>query len=558
MTDREKDSLAAQVRAVIQARFDPPEPAEIVDILERAKREIPVPAPAPQPALAPAPAPVSVAAPVPAPSRPAGPALDMRVVDRCLFAAGALLLAVYFFRLTRASLQVYFTPDDLMNLYRSWIYSAGHLLQANLLFFLPSDFYRPMGSLWYRVIVDCAGFHPFWFHASNLAILAANIWLTYAVARRLAGSREIAALAALAMAYQQRLAWLYFDTGFIYDVLCYFFVFAALALYLRARAREEVLQPWHWTALFALYVCALNSKEMAVMLPAFLGTYELLYHTPRDWRPAPLFRWLLRDGRATLLSGAVAVLFVVGRSVGPLALSQNAAYRPHFTWTQFMFTSRHFLGDFFVTPDWPAWVVLLLWAALAAGAWLARSRVLAFAWLFLMLSPLPIAFIDPRGCPQYYLCVFGWMLYAAVVLARLTPLLTCGVPLAEWWLTRARGAVVFVIVMAILYWAFKPLGYAGIFSSAEEAPENRRIATQFRAAAPTIRPGSHVLFLNDPVPRDQYKLLFIVRLTCADRNLEVFRVKDMKQPPSDKEIASYDYVFDYRDGRFIELKTPGS
>ena len=64
--------------------------------------------------------------------------------------------------------------------------------------------------------------------------------------------------------------------------------------------------------------------------------------------------------------------------------------------------------------------------------------------------------------------------------------------------------------------------------------------------------------MNDPIPRGEYKLLFIMRLTCADRNLEVFRAKDMKQAPSDKEIASYDYVFDYRDGRFIELKTPAS
>jgi hypothetical protein len=32
----------------------------------------------------------------------------------------------------------------------------------------------------------------------------------------------------------------------------------------------------------------------------------------------------------------------------------------------------------------------------------------------------------------------------------------------------------------------------------------------------------------------------------------------MKQPPSDQEIASYDYVFDYHDGRFFVLKKPDS
>jgi len=198
MTDREKDSLAAQVLAVIQARFDPPGPEDTVDILERARRQMQAPAPARSPSPVAAPVPASVPAPVRAPFVPSGPAPDLRLVDRCLLAAGALLLAVYFFRLTRASLHVYFTPDDLMNLYRSWIFSAGRLLKANLLFFLNSDFGRPMGSLWYRVIIDFAGFDPLWFHASNLGILAANIWLTYVVARRLAGSREIAALTASA------------------------------------------------------------------------------------------------------------------------------------------------------------------------------------------------------------------------------------------------------------------------------------------------------------------------------------------------------------------------
>ena len=119
MTDGEKDLLAAQLLAVIRARFDPPGPAEIVDILERASRQAHAPAAASQPT----PAAVSAAAPVPAP--------DMRLVDRCLFALGSLLLAAYFFRLTRGSLHVYFSGNDLMNLYQAWIFSAGNLLKTN-------------------------------------------------------------------------------------------------------------------------------------------------------------------------------------------------------------------------------------------------------------------------------------------------------------------------------------------------------------------------------------------------------------------------------------------
>ncbi|MGB7763343.1 MAG: hypothetical protein WBL61_26140, partial [Bryobacteraceae bacterium] len=534
------------VRGALAGRFRSPGAAATGDVPDRTGRQAQAPAPIPQP----------VPAPVFAPTSPPASAPDMRRVDGCLYAAGALLLAVYFFRLTRASLQVYFTPNDLMNLYQSWIFSPGLLVKSNLLFFLAYDYVRPMGDAWYRAIVHFAGFHPFWFHASDLAILAANIWLTFAVARRLA-SREIAALTALGMAYQLRLGWLYFDTGFIYDVLCYFFLFAAMALYLRVRARAAELRAWHWAALFALYICAMNSKEMAVMLPAFLGTYELLYHPPRAWQPATLYRWLLREGRSMLATGAVAVLFLAGRSIGTQGLINLPAYRPSPTWTRFMLTSRHFAGDILGMPDWPAWAVLLLWTALAAIAWFTRSRALRFAWLFLMLSPLPIAFILPRDSPQYYVCVFGWMLYAAVLLVTLGSLLTRGVPLAEWWLSRARGAALFIVSMAILYAAYKPLGYAVVYCASVEAPQNRDTVAQLHAAAPAIRPGSRLLFLNDPIPADSYHLLFMVRLSYGDRSLRVFRAKEMQQPPNDKEIASYDYVLDYRDGRFFELKEPG-
>jgi hypothetical protein len=91
-----------------------------------------------------------------------------------------------------------------------------------------------------------------------------------------------------------------------------------------------------------------------------------------------------------------------------------------------------------------------------------------------------------------------------------------------------------------------------------EAPENRNTVTQLHAAAPAIHPGSRLLFLNDPIRPDWGNLIFIVQLSYDDPTLRVSRVKEMKQQPSEQEIASYDYVFDYHDGRFLELKQPGT
>jgi hypothetical protein len=110
--------------------------------------------------------------------------------------------------------------------------------------------------------------------------------------------------------------------------------------------------------------------------------------------------------------------------------------------------------------------------------------------------------------------------------------------------------------MAILYWSYKPLGYAGITSASIEAEDNRNTVATLHAAAPTIRPGSRLLFLNDPIPADWFNLIFIVQLSYHDPTLRVFRVKEMKEPPTADEIVKYDYVFDYHDRRFFALKQP--
>jgi uncharacterized protein (TIGR03437 family) len=47
-----------------------------------------------------------------------------------------------------------------------------------------------------------------------------------------------------------------------------------------------------------------------------------------------------------------------------------------------------------------------------------------------------------------------------------------------------------------------------------------------------------------------------VRLSYRDDTLQVDRAKSMQHPPDAKEIASYDYVFDYRFGRFFTSPQP--
>jgi hypothetical protein len=477
----------------------------------------------------------------------------MKVSHRMLFLAGALIIGSYYLALVWPGLGVYFCSDDTMNLYVPWSHSALALILANLVFFRAWPIYRPLGAAWYAAIFHFSGFHSLPFHAVHTALLLINIFLTYSLSRRLAGSREIAAVAALFASYHPAFALLYFDTGYVYDALCYFFYFAAVLLYVRVRQENRLPTTRELAACCLLYICALNSKEMAVTLPVTLLIYELVYHPPSSWRGV---RMVLRSP-AILLTGAITLLFVVGKSFGPESLLRIDAYRPVFTVTRFLETSRHFVKEtlFYATNT----RLLALWAALLLIAWISRLRVLQFAWLFLMLAPLPVAFIQPRGAAQYYLPWFGWVLYGSAALIealrRITRLLLPKLS-PPWNGSRVRGSMVLPLLALILLPLYKHKGWANAAPVSVEAPLIREAVAQLHALHPRFSRGSRLLFKNDPFQPDHWELVFLVKESYGDDSLEVYRSKQQGHPASDTE--SYDYIFDYRRGRFVELEASAS
>jgi hypothetical protein len=353
----------------------------------------------------------------------------------------------------------------------------------------------------------------------------------------------------LLAAYHTSFAHLYFDTGFIYDVFCYCFYFTTLLVYLRRRQANR-FPGWGTTAACCvLYICALDSKEMALTLPVFLLAYECLHHPPRAL--GDLVRWLRDEGRGTLTLGAVTLIFLAGRALGPGSLIAQAAYRPKIRPAQFMLTSRVFLQELFLQRvHFTSVRILVLWSVLLAIAWASCSRTLRFAWLFLMLAPIPVAFILPRGAPQYYVALFGWALYGAAALEG-----------ARGWLARRThfnvpGAAVFGAVMLMLYPFYKAGGWSNVTSVAIEGETMRRAAGQLQELRPCLRPKARLYFFNDPVEPQWDNLVYLVHLSYRDRTLVVDRFKRAGHRPDDHELATYDAVFDYKGGRFIELERP--
>ena len=189
--------------------------------------------------------------------------------------------------------------------------------------------YKLLFSAWRRVVLRRALslFRPKSapYHIAQISILAASIPMLYYLARSLSSSRSVAFLAVLAFCYHVNLISLVFVDSFSYDVLCGFFYFAALTYYIHFRERDAQVRPFQLIAFLALYICALNFKEMAVTLPVIVLIYEVL-RSPRsgDWRQ--FIGWARSSATPALIAGLITSLYIYGRIQGPTSLAAVAPY----------------------------------------------------------------------------------------------------------------------------------------------------------------------------------------------------------------------------------------
>lgn len=463
-------------------------------------------------------------------------------------------LASYFLWMAGSSLWSYFSRDDMMNICKAWHEPLWKLVGANFVFF--TGFYRPLGSAWCRVIYFFAGFNPMPFHAALLVVLFGNMFLSYAAARRLSGSREIGLIATLLVCYHAGASGLYYDHGNIYDVLCYFFYMAALVWYLRCRQSGRLLGRNQLLVLFALHVCALNAKEMAVTLPVLLWVYEWIYGgLPREaWG-----KWLRDEGRGGLLTGASVLPYVPVKLLVAGPLMVHPWYRPVLTLERYLHSSRNHVNDLFYARDWfDTQHVLLLWGLMLAIALVSRSKTLRFAWCMLLIAPLPVNFLPGRGLTAIYIALFGWALYFAALLSGASEfLLRKALPSPGYWTACAKSALLVLAVTSVIAPWHNFVRPYGIYSVTAASGQVRSIAEPLRRRYPSMPRGARILFLNDPFKAEErWQIVFVARLLYDDRKMIVDRLKGAFEKPTAKQLASYDYILDFRDGEVIEVRGP--
>jgi hypothetical protein len=461
--------------------------------------------------------------------------------------AFALLTLAYFLYFNWDGLWTHFAADDMMNMSSYW--RPGPIRLALDLFMPWRGPYRPMAGLFYLPMLHWFGLNPLPYHAVMLALLLGNLYLVYRFARRLGCSELQAGLAALVAAYHAGLSMLYYSTAFIYDVLCFSFYMAAFLCYARVRAQGRLLRSGETALVLGLYLCALDSKEMALTLPVVLLAYEWVYHAGNGRIAA----WLRGPGRMTLYCVALSLVFLYGKAFGPDALLHAQGYQAAFSLHRVFAFERAAMDDLFLAWGSFTWRgVVAVWVLLCYLAWRRQRPVLRFCWIFLMLTPLPLAVLEGRGAACLYIPLAGWAVFAVVVLTDVAGAAARFLVKEPMFRRVGYGGLFAAILCAsFFFWAQKNDRLKRTFvrdSMADVGRQTAGVLARLRGLNPRVKPGTHVAFLNDPF--DGWDMAFIAELWFRDRSLQFHLQRKAPLPP--EELAKMT-VFDFQDERLVQV-----
>jgi len=460
-----------------------------------------------------------------------------------------LFIGIFFVAFTWRGLTMYFSGDDVMNLYGYCSRPVGDLVRANILFWTP--YYRPFGGVIYRTLFALFGFNPRPLYIVYYASFLFNLYLAYVVLKRISGSGETAALGTLIWSVHGNFDYLYYNAGSLYDIYCFLFFFLALLVYIRVRERDEYLRGWNLAAFIAIFVCCLNSKEMGATLPPILIVYELLFHTPHWRRLADAGRWLIHEGRGALISG-ICLIGYISAKTSAQGLGRTPAYISHFTWPTFLHDTEVYLGYLtYSSHPFSAAGVIAFYAMLAAAALLLRSRRMWFGLLFFKITLLPVSFVSAREGFVLYLPNIGLALYLAVVLVWIKEKLVSVSPRSLRLSSSVAMALIFVSTAAALgmihhsHWRRTPLSTDPPIKIAKE---------QLLQMYPKLGRGSRLLFVQTPLDGGVWDLFFTVRLIYLEDDPFITQLNGPlpQQIPVD-ELDHYDHIFTFQGERYVEL-----
>lgn len=270
------------------------------------------------------------------------------------------------------------------------------------------DYYRPLVTVSYQANYSLSGADPVAFRITNLLMNAAVAALVFVLARRLTRSTAAAGIAGMIFAvipsHAEPVAWISGRT----DVLATLFVVGGLITFARS-CRDDARFNWRMGAATALlFLCALFSKENALVFPILAAVYAWVFigRLPREH----VLKWI-----AVLTPPLVVYMVLRHSAVGPtlddrflLMLKERMmgvgiAYAAYL---RMMFLPQAVRVSYDVFPigaRYPA-IALASWLAPVGLVWLSvwsrkRLPVVSFGAMWMFVTLLPVANILPTSGP---------------------------------------------------------------------------------------------------------------------------------------------------------------
>ena len=411
-----------------------------------------------------------------------------------LLAIGLLLLATF-----RLYGYAYFWLDDFNNLH--WVRLETFPEALGLVLSPSAEHFRPIGMLVYKIAYALFDRNAAAYHRLMWAIHTLNVWLVYAVVRRLTQSRAGAAVGALLFAYPPAFTDVFWSFGTIFELTGAVFFFTGILIWERKRRTTAVV-----LLATAMFVLALKSKEMAITLPAVWLLQDLLLRRPWKWKESAM----------VLLPGVIGAWFGVQRLI---AMREPNPDQPYYMDLQGITMGRgfsfYFNALFGTQFRWQVWcigfvTVLLLFALL-------RWRLALFFQAYVFVTFLPVIFLLNHWDPFYW---YFPMLGACGLAGMLTK------TVAGWLSARIpdrRLAVYASIAFVALSWL--------LYERSRDATEGRRlwqqgISRDFRGfveslqTLPSPGPGETLYFNSMPEYFDRFALLFASELALHRTDLD--------------------------------------
>ena len=448
----------------------------------------------------------------------------MSDISRFKRIAAAIALAVIFVSFTWRGLIMFFSGDDMMNMYAAWNLNPWRLARSLIFIWMP--IYRPLGAVIYRVFYEIFGFHPLPLYVFCWLLLAANAVLAYRFFRQILGVAMLAFAALLLTMVHGTFQDLYLSAGTIYDRLWFLFTVLGLTLYAKDRRHNAILVCF-------LCILSMDSKESGVALPVLIVLYEVIFVLPGR----PFRAWLREVLQLFSVLTMLSVVFVFLRVRKTPELVMTPAYAPHASISLWF----HRIAEYFTILGYrhvhfSALAAALVLAAMTAIAFVLRNRSMIFGLAFFVVTITPVALIASRPGYVLYVPDLGLGLYFAALIGAIPSL---------------NPEFAFAVLAIGVTW-FDARNWPPR-EDPKVSPEYR-LTAQFTRDFPKMPAGSHLLFVSDEFPKPAYDLLFNLRLMYGDKSLNADRMEAPKnQQPDPAHPIEYQHIFAHDSGSYLEL-----